>query len=61
MAKAFGDMSEEEKKEAYETWLEGRQARRGQSKVRRQAARTLVEKYPDEYAQILARLTPKAK
>jgi len=59
VAKPFGEMSEEEKKEAYEPWLEGRQARRPLTQVRRQAARTLVEKYPDEYAHILARLTPK--
>ena len=49
----FEDMTQEQKSEAFEKWMSGRDARKGKSKARREATQALVKKYADEYAKYL--------
>lgn len=54
MAKKFEEMTEEEKREAFEKWMGNRTARRGQSKARRTATQQLIKAHQDEYNKLLA-------
>lgn len=56
MAKKFEEMTETEKREAFENWVSNRTARRGVSKVRRAAMDALKKAHQDEYNTILAKL-----
>jgi len=61
VAKKFEDLTPEEKSAAFDKWMETRTARRGVSAIKRKAAKTLVDKYPDEYNKYLAAATSKVK
>jgi len=65
MAKKFEDMTEEEKREAFEKWQAGRTTRRAASKVRRAAMEALKKAHLPEYNELLKELggkaSPKAK
>jgi len=52
----FEDMTPAEKQAAFETWVEGRTARRAQSKVKRAAMEALKKAHQAEYDSILAKL-----
>lgn len=53
VVKKFTDMTEAEKREAFDEWVAKRDTRRGQSSQKRKAAKVLMDKYPEEYAKLL--------
>jgi hypothetical protein len=61
MAKTkFEDMTPDEKKAAFETWVEGRTARRAQSKIKRAALDALKKAHQAEYDQLMVKFGGKA-
>ena len=61
VAKKFEEMTVEEKQEAFEKWMEGRTARRGQSTARRAATQQLIKAHQDEYNKLLKSVGGKSK
>lgn len=61
MAKKFEEMTEEEKRAAFEKWVAGRTARRGLSTSRRKATAQLIKAHQDEYNKLLVSAGGKAK
>jgi len=61
MAKTkFEDMTPDEKKAAFEAWVEGRTARRAQSKIKRAAMDALKKMYPKDYDALVVKFGGKA-
>lgn len=53
MAKKFEEMTEEEKRGAFQHWLAGRESRKGVSKARRAAMEALKKAHIAEYNKLL--------
>ena len=51
--KALGEMTQEEKTQAFEKWYTGRESRKGQSKARRLAVSKLIEAHKAEFNKLL--------
>ena len=54
MAKKFEEMTAEEKNEAFQKWIAGRESRKGQNVAKRKATQQLIAKYKGEYNKLLA-------
>ena len=61
LATKFEDMSDEEKQQAFQKWLAGRESRKGQSVARRKAMQELIKAHAPEYARLLKAAGGKAK
>lgn len=53
LAKKFEEMTDEEKQQAFQKWLSGRESRKGQSQARRKAMQELIKLHAPEYARLL--------
>jgi len=56
MAKKWDDMSEADKKEQFDAWVAGREARKVTSQAKREATKKLVAKHQDEYNALVQEL-----
>jgi len=53
MPSKFEQMTDEEKQQAFQKWLSGRESRKGQSKARREATQQLIKTHKAEYNKLL--------
>lgn len=60
MPKKFEEMTEDEKRQAFEKWVAGRTARRGVSAARRKATQQLIKAHQPEYNKLLVAAGGKA-
>lgn len=54
--KRFEDMTEEEKRARFDTWMVSREARKGVSAIRRAAMKALIKAHQAEYDILVAKL-----
>lgn len=56
MAKVFAEMTQQEKNQAFEKWVSGKETRGVKNKIKKQAIKLLIDTHTDEFNTLLKKL-----